>query len=321
MLKIEDLKIEKKFERLTAETKEQLNALEALIVADNEAHSPIVVWEGQNIVVDGHGRVKILQKHPDIKYTIKEIAFEGWLDVIVWIVEHHIARSSFTLWQKLEMAMNCVEYWETKERARKSRGSRSDLRSPGDLKLDSNDVNTIIAEKVGCGRTTVVHFMKVFKEASEKTKQRCREGDMAIKRAYESLTPKKTTPKKKEVAVIDIETSDILDESTKNQSIGKNSSVKIPDPNPVAVQMNDAQVAEGTMWFVLRQMDGLIQVFKKGYDKEKGKIHIQVNSFNCKTLSKADGVTIFEVQHVDGTGEDISQKDETEFKSKTKKAS
>jgi hypothetical protein len=59
----------------------------------------------------------------------------------------------------------------------------------------------ILAEKVGCGETTVIQFKKVFKEASDGTKQRCREGDMSIKRAYNSLKAKKPPKKKSKLSI------------------------------------------------------------------------------------------------------------------------
>ena len=52
-------------------------------------------------------------------------------------------------------------------------------------------MDLIIAQKVGCGKTYVTMFKKVFNEAKEGIKQQCREGAMSIKKAYESLTPKK----------------------------------------------------------------------------------------------------------------------------------
>lgn len=321
MLKVEDLKIEKKYEKLTPETKEQLKALENLIVADGEIHSPIVVWRDRKIVIDGHSRVKILKKHPELKHTIKEIAFSDWQDVRAWIVEHHIARRSFTLYQKLEMAMNCVDYWKAKEEAKRNQGTRSDLMSPGDKKLDNMDTNTIIAEKVGCGRTTVTHFMKVFNKATEATKQRCREADLSIKNAYMSLTSKKTPPKKKAKTVIDTETTDILDECEKNQSVGKKSDINIPDPKPIATKMTTTQIPPGSIWFAINPIDGVIQVFKKTLDHEKGIAHIQVNNFACKTISKENGITLVEANHIDGTTEEISQKDNINFNEVSKKAS
>ena len=317
MLKIEELKIENRCKRLTPESKEQFNALEKLIVNDGEIHDPIIVWKGHKVVADGHCRAEIAKKHPELKYSIKEVEFGDWRDVVAFIVEHHIARNSFSLWQKLEMAMNCIEYWEAKERAQENKGKRSDLMSPSDKKSESIDMNTIIAEKVGCGRTTVTHFMKVFNSPNEGIKQQCREGSLSIKKAYEKLT-KKSKPKKNPKPVIEIDTSDILQNIEKNQCLDKTSSVKIPDPAPVATKMTSAKTSAGSVWFVIRPIDHVIQVFSKSIDQEKGQVHIQVNNYTCKPVSQENGVTIVEACHIDGSAEDISQKDDVDFEESKK---
>ena len=320
MLKIEDLKIEKKYEKLTPETKEQLHALEALILDDGEIYDPFVVWKDHNIIVDGHSRRKIQQKHPHLKYSIKEVAFGDWRDVIAWIVEHHIARKSFTLWQKLEMVRNCVEYWEAKEKAKKNQGTRTDLLAPGDKKPEAININQIIANKVNCCKTYVTMFNKVFKEASEGIKQRCREGNMSIKKAYNSLEPKKK-PEKKPSISIETSKDDILDEAAKNQNLGKKSNKEFPDPKPIANKMISAETSEESIWMAINPIEGVVQIFKKQYEPEKGLIQVQVNSFACKGVSKENGVTILEAWHIDGSREDVSQKDDGDFESESKKAS
>ena len=152
--KIDDFRVDTKFERLTPVCDEEFKALENLIMADGEIHSPIIVWQDQNTIVDGHSRLEILRKHPKLSYTVKEIPFADWQEVIVWVVEHHIARKSFTLFQRLEMGLNCEEYWKVKEEAKRKQGKRNDLTSPGDKKLEPIDTDLILAEKVGCGEVT-----------------------------------------------------------------------------------------------------------------------------------------------------------------------
>jgi len=316
---VNELKVEKKFEKLTPISKEEFKALKKVIIADGEIHSPIIVWEGQNIVVDGHSRLKILKKHPKLKYTIMEIPFEDWQDAEVFIVEHHISRKSFTLWQRLEMALRCEEYWQAKEEAKRNQGTRNDLKSLGDKKSEPINTDLILAEKVGCGKTTVTMFKKVFKEAPLPTKQRCREGDMSIKRAYDSLTKKKTPKKKPEVVVKNV--SNIFDESEKNQSLDENSNINIPDPKLVTEKMETEKVPDGAIWFAINLVEGLIQVFTKNIDQEKGQILIHIGSYSYKTISNKDGVTILEANLIAGGTEDIVRKDDNDFDSEVKQAS
>ena len=316
---VNELRIEKKFERLTPTSKEEFEALENVILADGEIHNPIFIWQGQNTIVDGHSRHKILKKHPNLKHTIKEIHFEDWQEVIVWIVEHHVSRKSFTLWQRLEMGLNCEEYWKAKEEAKRNQGTRSDLKSPGDKKLEPIDSDLILAEKAGCKKTTVTMFKKVFKEASEAIKQRCREGDMSIKHAYQSIAKRKPPKEKPEVVVETV--GDIFDECEKNQNLDEKSNINIPDPKLVTKRMEAKKVPDGAIWLAINPIDGLIQVFKKNLDQEKGTIHIHVGSYSCKAVSKEGVVTILEAHLIGGGTEDIVRKDDNGFDLEAKKAS
>ena len=55
---------------LSEEEKEQL---EAMILADGVIINPLIVWNG--ILVDGHNRLEIIQKHPELQYTVFEKDF------------------------------------------------------------------------------------------------------------------------------------------------------------------------------------------------------------------------------------------------------
>ena len=167
-------------------------------------------------------------------------------------------------------------------------------------------------------------FKKVFNKASEGKKQRCREGDMSIKSAYNSLTPKKAAKKKPDI-VIDTTSGQIFDECEKNQNIGKTdnsqSKINIPDPAPMANEITMADVPDGSIWLVLNPMERLVQVVKKTPDKEKGEVLVKINSYSCKTVSRKDGLTIFEAHHIDGGTEQLTRKDDSGFDLEQKKAS
>ena len=146
---------------------------------------------------------------------------------------------------------------------------------------------------------------------------------MSIKKAYESLMPKtkKNLPEKKQDVTIDVSVGDILDESVKNQNVGKNSNVIIPDPNPIATKMTTAKTPEGSIWFAINPIEGVVQIFKKTLDEVKGNIHVRVDSFTCKAISNDSEVTILEACYIDGSTEDMSKKDNVSFDAVSKKAS
>ena len=64
--------------------------LEDNILADGQITTPIAVWNG--VIVDGHNRYKILQKHPHIPYSIKEMNFENRYEAIAWMCNQQLGR-------------------------------------------------------------------------------------------------------------------------------------------------------------------------------------------------------------------------------------
>ena len=69
-----EMKIDPEFEtRIPPLTEDEFRNLEENILAAGEIYSPIIVWNGT--IVDGHNRYRILKKHPELKYSVKEISF------------------------------------------------------------------------------------------------------------------------------------------------------------------------------------------------------------------------------------------------------
>ena len=67
MMKLTALKVDPEFQgKIPPLTFEELEQLEKNIVNDGKVINPIIVWN--RLIVDGHNRYAILQKHPDIPY-------------------------------------------------------------------------------------------------------------------------------------------------------------------------------------------------------------------------------------------------------------
>ena len=79
-------------------TEEEFEQLEENIVADGVVIHPIVVWNG--VIIDGHNRWRIIQKHPSLKYTIHEIRFSDRYAAVVWICRNQLGRRNLTPEQK-----------------------------------------------------------------------------------------------------------------------------------------------------------------------------------------------------------------------------
>ena len=73
---------------------EELKQLEENILADGVVINPLIVWDG--VIVDGHNRYRILQKHPEIQFTTYEKEFPDRYAAIVWICKNQLGRRNLT---------------------------------------------------------------------------------------------------------------------------------------------------------------------------------------------------------------------------------
>lgn len=92
---ISKLKINPEFEKLIPPlTDEEFSQLEENIVAEGEAFTPIFTW--QLSIIDGHHRYKIIQKHPDVRYSVREKEFDNVYEVMAWICNNQLGRRNLT---------------------------------------------------------------------------------------------------------------------------------------------------------------------------------------------------------------------------------
>ena len=76
---------------LSEDEKEQL---EAMILADGVVINPLIVWNG--ILVDGHNRYQIIQKHPEIKFNVFEKDFPDRFAALAYMYKNQLGRRNLT---------------------------------------------------------------------------------------------------------------------------------------------------------------------------------------------------------------------------------
>lgn len=71
-------------------TEDEANRLEDNILADGEVTSPLIVWNG--VLLDGHNRRRIILRHPELPFSIKEMSFANRYDAVAWICKNQLGR-------------------------------------------------------------------------------------------------------------------------------------------------------------------------------------------------------------------------------------
>jgi len=94
-----ELRIDPEFEsRIPPLTDDEFKQLEENILADGVIISPIIVWDG--VIIDGHNRFRVVEKHPNISFTTCERQFENRHEALAWICKNQLGRRNLTHQQK-----------------------------------------------------------------------------------------------------------------------------------------------------------------------------------------------------------------------------
>lgn len=93
------LRIDPEFEsRIPPLTDDEFEQLEENILADGVIISPIIIWN--DLIIDGHNRFRIIEKHPHIDFTTCERNFNDRHEALAWICKNQLGRRNLTFQQK-----------------------------------------------------------------------------------------------------------------------------------------------------------------------------------------------------------------------------
>lgn len=143
------LKIDPEFrDKIPPLTAQEFSQLEDNIVKDNKVRDPLVVWN--DTIIDGHNRWAIIQKHPEVPYTVDTVDFPDRYAAIVWICQNQLGKRNLTDEQKTYLigkeyeAMKCSESFHGNQ-----------YTSGGAQNGSHQKTKDVIAEKHGIGSTSV----------------------------------------------------------------------------------------------------------------------------------------------------------------------
>ncbi len=135
---------------------DEFSKLEENIVTDGEVREPLVVWH--NTIIDGHHRYKIVQKHPEIPFKVKQMDFPDKWAAIVWMCRNQLGRRNITDEQKTILIGEAYKAQKMTHGGNTSRehddtGRFTSSRQNGDLRKEKT--RDVIARDFGVGTRTV----------------------------------------------------------------------------------------------------------------------------------------------------------------------
>jgi len=90
-----NIKIDKKLQaKIPPITEDSFKQLEVNILEEG-CRDSLIVWSGENLLLDGHNRYKICNKH-DIDFDTNEIDLENREEAINWIINNQLGRRNLT---------------------------------------------------------------------------------------------------------------------------------------------------------------------------------------------------------------------------------
>ena len=96
------LKIEPEFrDKIPPLTEAEFQQLRENILEAGEVYEPIRVWNG--VVVDGHNRLKVIQEHPEVRWSVRETDFADKWAAFDWMYRNQLGRRNLTEEQRTYM--------------------------------------------------------------------------------------------------------------------------------------------------------------------------------------------------------------------------
>jgi len=182
-------------------TDEECKGLEADIVAHG-CLSPLVTWDG--IIVDGHNRYEICQKH-GLPFETIELTFDSLDQAKLWAWQHQEHRRNMTSYQRTALALKFKPMLAAKGKANMSSGGKGLENSPN-LTKETN-TRQEIAQLAGVSDNTVARVEYLEEHADEETKEKLCQGKTSINKEYKRVKEKaakpKTTPEANEESAVD----------------------------------------------------------------------------------------------------------------------
>ena len=129
---------------------EELKQLEENILLEG-VRDPIIIWpiEGEFVLVDGHNRFSICQKHK-LEFPFKKVEFKNDDDARDWMIKNQLGRRNLTLEEQSHL--RGLRY-----NAEKLQGKRSDLTSgQNDQKLNTETTAEALGKEYGVSPKTIV---------------------------------------------------------------------------------------------------------------------------------------------------------------------
>lgn len=163
-------------------------------IVKNGCMSPLVLWSDENIILDGHNRYAICQKH-DIDYSVIWLRdLKNRNDAKIWMVNNQLGRRNLTDFAKTELMLKIKPLLSEKAKENQKQNIPSYNRQNSDYcktgYSNIGKVNEVIAKKAEVSRDTVSKVEKILESGNQAVIEKARSGEISINKAHNIIKPK-----------------------------------------------------------------------------------------------------------------------------------
>ena len=182
-----DLIIDEEFCSLIPElSAREFEQLEQNILEDGEVTDPIITWRG--IILDGHNRWRILQKHPGIPYQVKELSCPDRYAAVAWMCKKQLGRRNLSSEQKAYLRGQQY-HAEKMTQGTNNRFVQAKSKNPQNEVFYSESTAERLAKEHGVSRATIERDAKysagidALKEVSKEAAEKVLNGSSGVTKA------------------------------------------------------------------------------------------------------------------------------------------
>lgn len=192
--------IDKEFESLIPPlSPEEFQQLEENCLRDG-IRDALIVWEqdGNDILIDGHNRFRIVGKHPTIQFNIKRMQFADRDSAMLWIIRNQKGRRNLDKLTKIDLRLK-EEKLVAKQANKGGRPKNGPAKPPKKSWEDStekrredrkNETAYKVAKEIGISEDTFRKGKKILNSGNDELIQQVQSGKKTIHQGWTELKEK-----------------------------------------------------------------------------------------------------------------------------------
>lgn len=161
---------------------DELANLEASLLAEG-CRDALVVWREHNILVDGHNRYALCQKH-GLAYRVDERDFESRDAALVWIIQNQFSRRNVSAFWRSKLALKQKDIVARQAKARQAHGQTAPGKSLPQSFAEAKETREQLGELADVSRETIRKVEVITTSAPAYIEDMAETGDLSTDKAY-----------------------------------------------------------------------------------------------------------------------------------------